>query len=117
MSSGSPSQTVQLVGGPARRSPSSRQTGWPSELALQVVERGVERRARRELARREPLDHLLERERVVAQELRVLLDVRQRGLGRLAVAVDRARLAEARDAGVPELDDDDVLACRARCAR
>ena len=39
----------------------------------------------------------------------MLLDVRLRRLGRLLVPVVRLRLAEARDAGVPELDDDDVL--------
>jgi hypothetical protein len=74
------------------------------------VERGVDGSPRRELSGREPLHHLLERERVVAHELRVLLDVRLRRLGGLAVMIERLRLAEAGDAGVPELDDDGDLA-------
>ena len=70
MSSGSPSQTVQLVGGPARRSPSRRHTGWPSSLpcrswnAASSAARAANSRAR------QPLDHLLERERVVAEQRR-----------------------------------------------
>ena len=109
MSSGSPSQTVQLVGGPPRGEPEQPPDRLAEQLALQVVERGVDRRPRRELSGREPLHHLLERERVVADEIGVLLDVRQRRLGRLAVVVEGLRLAEAGDAGVPELDHDDVL--------
>ena len=58
--------------GPSRGRPSSRQTGMPSELALQVVERRVERRtsppARPDLG--EPRADLLERERVVAEQRR-----------------------------------------------
>ena len=74
------------------------------------MQRGVDGRAGGELARGQPLHHLLERERVVSQQLCVFLDVRPRRLGRLLVAVDGLRLAEARDTGVPELDDDHVLA-------
>ena len=74
---------------PARRRPGATEPEQPpdglaEELALQVVQRGVDRRARGELARGQALHHLLERERVVAQQLRVLLDVRLRRLGRLA---------------------------------
>ena len=70
------------------------------------MERRVERGARRELARRKPREDVLERERVVAERVGVLLDVRERRLRRLAVARDRRRLAEAGHAGVPQLDDE-----------
>ena len=46
------------------------------QLAREVVERAVERRSRRDLARGRARLDLLERERVVAEQLRVLLDVR-----------------------------------------
>ena len=116
MSSGSPSHTVQLVGGPERRSPSSRQTGWPSSLPCRSWRAASRAGSRGELAGGEPLHHLLERERVVPEQLGVLLDVRLRRLDRLAVVVERLRLAEAGDARVPQLDDDDVLAV-SRAAR
>ena len=100
---------------PARRRAGAAQAEEPpdrlaEQLPLQVVERGVDGRAGRELAGGQPLHHLLERERVVAQQLRVLLDVRLRRPDGLAVVVERLRLAEAGDAGVPELDDEHVLA-------
>ena len=106
---------------PARRragaaQPEQPPDGLAEQLALQVVERGVEGGSRGELARGQPRHHLLERERVVPEQLGVLLDVRPRRLGRLVVAVERLRLAEARHARVPQLDDDDVLRV-ARAAR
>ena len=117
MSSGSPSQTVQLVGGPTRGSPSNWWTGRPSELALEIVQRGVERGARGELPLGQARHDLLERERVVAEQPGMLLDVRLRRLRRLVVALDRRRLAEAVHAAVPDLHLDDALLVLARCAR
>ena len=73
------------------------------------MKRCIDRCSRRELADRQALHHLLERERIVSEQLRVLLDVPLRRLDRLAVVVERLRLAEARDAGLPQLDDEDVL--------
>ena len=78
------------------------------QLPLQVVERAVERRACGVLAGRQPSLDLLERERVVAEQRRLLLDVGERGGGRLVVTLDRRRLAEAGDAVVAQLDLDDV---------
>ena len=100
---------------PARRraaaaEPEQPPDGLAEQLALEIVQRRVERRPRGELARRHPLHHVLERERIVSEQLAVLLDVRQRRGDRLAVAVDGLRLAETGDSGVPQLDDDDVLA-------
>ena len=65
------------------------------QLPLQVVQRRVERALRRLLAveRRESRADLLERERIVADEVAVLLDERERRLGGLAVALDRRRFA------------------------
>ncbi len=111
MSSGSPSQIVHDVGGPTRGSPSRRQTGTPSSLpwrswsaassaALAACSPG-------HLA--EPRTDLLERERVVAEQRPVLLDERERRLGRLVVAVDRRRFTAADVRPVPQLDLDDVL--------
>ena len=68
MSSGSPSQTVHEVGGPVRGRPEQPPDRDAEELALQVVQRAVERRPRRVLARRQPRLDLLERERVVAEQ-------------------------------------------------
>ena len=116
MSSGSPSQTVHEVGGPVRGRPSSFQTGTPSSLACKVVERAVERGPGRVLPRRQPRLDLLERERVVAEIGRRRLEVRERGLAGLVVALDRRTLAEAGDAVVAELDLDDVVLV-ARLAR
>ena len=58
--------------------------------------------------RRETRLDLLERPRIVAQGVRLRLEVRERRLGRLSVVRDRRRLAVARDAVVLELDVDDV---------
>ena len=91
MSSGSPSQTVQDVGGPVRGSPRSRKAGVP-RAPLQVVERRVQCALRSLLStdRAEALADVLERERVVPYERTVVVDEAQRGLSRLVVALDRA---------------------------
>ena len=95
MSSGSPSQIVQEVGGPVLGSPRSRNVGIAQELSLEVVQRGVERRLRRLLAwsSGEALADVLERERVVADERAVIVDEAHGRLRRLVVALDRRRLA------------------------
>src|SRR5206468_4775429 len=49
------------------------------QLSLQVVQRCIERPARGELLRRQPLEDLVEREGIVAQGWRVFLEVRDRG--------------------------------------
>ena len=71
----------------------------------------VERRLGRLLARDlpQPGADLLEREGVVAEQRGVLLDERERRLGRLVVAVDRRCLAPSHVGAVTELDLDDVL--------
>ena len=99
MSSGSPSQTVHDVGGPPRGQPEQAVDGNAEQLALEVVERCVERALRRLLALdvAEPRADLLERERIVADEVAVVLDERERGLRGLAVALDRRRLAPPLD--------------------
>ena len=76
----------------------------------------VERGPGRVLARRQPALDLLEREGVVAELRCRRLEVPERGLARLAVALDRRPLAEAAEAVVVELDLDDVLLV-ARLAR
>ena len=93
MSSGSPSQIVHDVGGPAAAQAEQLVDRLPDELALQVVERMVECRARRVLARRQAVEDLVERERVVARV--DLLEPRDRRVRRLVVVPDRRRLAEA----------------------
>src|SRR5579884_2024707 len=85
---------------PARRRPAPRQPeqlvdGPPDELPLQVVQRRVDGRPGGELARGQPGQDLLERERIVAEELRDLVDVRERRLRGLVVALVRRRLAVA----------------------
>jgi hypothetical protein len=70
------------------------------------VQGGVDRRAGRELPARQPAHHLLERERVVAEIARDRLDVAERRLGRLVVALDRGRLPEPGHVAVPDLDLD-----------
>jgi hypothetical protein len=99
---------------PARRRPGAAQPEQPpdrlaEQLPLQVVKSRVDGGPRRELARGQPLQHVLERERIVPDGPGVLLDVCPGRLDRLAVAVDRLRLAEARHPGVAELDHDDAL--------
>ena len=80
------------------------------------MERAVERGPGGVLSRRQPRLDLLERERVVAEQRRVLLDVGERGLRRLLVAVDRRALAVADDAVMPQLDLEHLLLV-ARLAR
>ena len=65
------------------------------QLALEVVERRVERRLRRLLALdgSEPGADLLEREGIVTDEVAVLGDEREGGLRGLGVALDRSCLA------------------------
>ena len=74
------------------------------------MERRVERRLRGLLARdrRESLADVLERERIVPDDAPVLVDELDRGLRRLAVALDRRRLAESGHALVGQRDVDDV---------
>ena len=69
--------------------PPDRQAG---ELAAQVVERRVERGLRGHLARTlgEARRDLLERERIVAEQLARLVEERRRGRDRLAVVLLRA---------------------------
>ena len=69
------------------------------QLALKVVQGRVERRLRRLLARDlgEPCADLLERERVVAESAAVRSTKASADSGRLAVALDRRRLAPALD--------------------
>ena len=108
MSSGSPSQIVHDVGGPVAAQAEQPVHRQAEQLALEVVQRRVDRGARGELLARQPVEDLVERERIVAERVRVRLEVRERGLGRLVVAVDRRRLAEAARVAVPELDLDDL---------
>jgi hypothetical protein len=94
---------------PGRRRASAAQAEQPPdrlarEFPAEVVERGVERRARSELPPRQAVEDLVERERIVPEELGVLLDVRASRLGRLVVALDGRRLAEAAHALVPDFD-------------
>ncbi len=80
----------------------------PHESPLQIVQRGVERGARCELALGKPAFDLVERERIVSEKVCVLLDVRERRLGRLVVLRDRGSLSVAGDVAVRHLDLDDV---------
>ena len=110
MSSGSPSQTVQDVGGPGAEhaeKPPRRLTGEPS---LQVVQRGIECRLGGMIAGHfgQPRTDLFQRERVVTQECAVCLHERERGLRRLVVAGDRRRLATTRLPVVADLDLHDL---------
>src|SRR5581483_97549 len=104
-----------VVGVPEPDRPARRRAGAPQaeeppdrlaeQLPLQVVESRVDRRARRELACGEPRHDLLERERIVPDRGRVLLDLGKRRSRGLAVPLDRRRLAEAGDARMAQLDD------------
>ena len=76
------------------------------------MERGVDGRARRELLAREALLDAVECPGVVAEEIGVLLDVRERRLGRLVVPLDRRPLPVADLAVVADLDLDDVHGVR-----
>ena len=111
MSSGSPSQIVHEVGGPPRCEPEQPPRRLAGELAAQVVERRVEGRLRGWLARelREPALDRLERERVVAEQLRRLVEERLGTPDALAVVLLGLGLAEAARAVVSDLDPEDVL--------
>src|SRR5581483_4588198 len=95
-----------VVGVPEPDRPARRRAGAPQaeeppdrlaeQLPLQVVESRVDRRARRELACGEPRHDLLERERIVPDRGRVLLDLGKRR---------SRRLAEAGDTRMAQLDD------------
>ena len=114
MSSGSPSQTVHEVGGPGARQPEQLPHRHAEQLPLQVVEGAVERRLRRVLAGAPP---------AVRRSPRARTD-RRRGsapcsstkasadCGRLRVAVDRRRLAEAGRAVVAQLHLEHVVLVR-----
>ncbi len=69
-------------------------SGKSEQLSLKIMEGGVERGLRRLLARsrRETRADLLQGKRVVSDELAVLLDEPDRGLGGLVVALDRRGL-------------------------
>ena len=82
--------------------------GQVDELALEVVQRCVDRGAGRELLPRESIEDVVERERIVAESVGLRLEVRERGFRRLVVALDRRRLAESGAAVVLDLDLDDV---------
>ena len=88
MSSGSPSQIVHDVGGPVAAQSQQLVDRQAEQFSLQIVQRRVDRGARAELLAREPLEDVVERERIVAECVRVALEIRQRRLGRLAVVVD-----------------------------
>ena len=92
------------------RKPEQAERRDSEELPLEVVERGVERRLRRLLARdrSQPRADLLERERVVAEQPGVLFHERERRLGGLVVALDRRTLAAAGHALVAQRHLHDV---------
>jgi hypothetical protein len=110
MSSGSPSQIVQLVGGPSRRSPSRRQTGVPSSFP----QRSWSAASTAAFAAcspcrvGQPLADLLERERIVPEQLLGTVEKRECRIGALLVTLDRGRLAEARLFGVRDRYVDDL---------
>src|SRR5205814_1449053 len=79
-------------------------TGRNGLLAVRDTDRGL----RRPLARGKSLLDRFERKGVLAEQLAVLLDVCKRGLRALSVAVDRGRLAEARDLAVTYLHEHDL---------
>ncbi len=109
MSSGSPSQIVHVVGGPDAAESEQLVHGPAEQLALKVVQRDVERRPCGELSSGQALHDLLDRERVVAERVRMLFDVCERRLRRFVVAVDRGRLAEAVDAAARQRELHDLL--------
>src|SRR5262249_35998663 len=88
--------------------------GDAEQLALPVVQGGVEGRLRCVLTRHlvQPRADLLERKGIVPQEGRMFADERLRRLGRLAVALDRSGLAAPDMVAVPDLDLDDVRPVR-----
>ena len=101
---------------PGAREPEQLPDRDAEELALEVVERPVERGARGVLAGRQPGLDLLERERVVAEQGAAASRYASADVARLVVALDRRALAEAGELSVPQLDLDDVVLV-ARLAR
>ena len=99
-------------GSPSRRQPDAEQ------LALEVVERAVERSLRSVLTGDlcEPKADLLQRERIVTHERPVSFDERGRRLWGLVIAIDRRCLPSADLPSVMQLDVDDVfpVPCLAR---
>ena len=110
MSSGSPSHTVHEVGGPLPRKPEQSMSGDPEQLPLQIVQRSVDCRLRRLLSRnrRQPRADLLQRKRVVSDELGVLLDEAGRRRRPTRRSGRRGRLSVSGDARVSNRDVDDV---------
>ena len=104
MSSGSPSQTVHEVGGPGAGARA------PAPAARRAAPAGHTAPRRAPLSRRARPPAASPRSppaRTDARQWRARFDVGERRGGRLAVALDRRRLAEAGDV-MPELDLDDV---------
>ena len=110
MSSGSPSQIVHDVGGPARAQPEQPPDRLADELPAEVVQRRVDRRARGELARVSAAAASSPRARTGRRRGRPLRTRRSASAdaARLVVTVDRRRLAEAGHPVVADLDLDDV---------
>ena len=108
MSSGSPSQIVNEVGGPARSSPSSRQTGRPTSLpqrscsaaSIPAFAACSPGRSRRRASIASSANGSS------PSSSRASWSEGERGGGRLVVALDRRRLAVAADAVVADLDVD-----------
>ena len=92
------------------RQPEEPEGRDPEELSLEVVQRRVERRLGRLLARGrgEALADVLECERVGADERPVVVDETHGRFRRLVVALDRRSLAVTRHALVRQGDLDDV---------
>ncbi len=82
--------------------------GKADELPLQIVKRRVDGGACGELLAREPVEDLVEGERIVTEAVGVVLEIGERGLRRLVVAVDRRRFPEAGDAVLRDLDLHDL---------
>ena len=100
---------------PRRRRPHPRQAEQAprrhaEELALEIVQRRVDRRLRSLLVTgfSQSCEDLLERERVVAHQLTVRLDESQRRRGRFVIPLDRRSFAVAGDAVVRDRDVDDI---------
>jgi hypothetical protein len=77
-------------------------------LRAEIVEGGVDRGARSLFARWQAIVNLVQRPRVVAEQVAHLGEPYQRRRRRLAVVLDGRRLAAADEVAVPELDLDDV---------
>ena len=111
MSSGSPSQIVQEVGGPARSRPEQSVDRQARHLPAEIVKRRVDCRLGGELAGLlgEPAADRVEREGVVAEQLLGVVEERRGGLDGLAVVRLRRRLAEPGAPLVADLDPEHLL--------